>query len=67
MGSYDSGADFVRDYYEEHYGDALTAVDPFAFAIDWEAVWERGGISQAFWGSEGSSGLFGQGFHVFIN
>ena len=66
VGSYDSGADFVREYYEEHHGDALTAIDELAFAIDWKAVWERGDISQAFWGSEGPSG-YSWGFHVFNN
>ena len=66
VGRYDSGADFVREYYEEHYGDALTAIDPLVFAIDWQAVWERGDISQAFWGAEGPSG-YSAGFHVFNN
>lgn len=64
VGSYDSGADFVREYYEDHYDEALTAIDPLVFAIDWEAVWERGAISQAFWGSEGPSG-YSAGFHIF--
>lgn len=66
VGRYDSGAHFAREYYEEHYGDALTAVDPLVFAIDWEAVWERGDLSQAFWGAEDPSG-YSAGFHVFNN
>lgn len=64
VGSYDSGADFVREYYEEHYSEALTAIDPLTFAIDWVAVWERGDISQWFWGSEGPSG-YSAGIHIF--
>ena len=66
VGSYDSGADFVREHYEEHYSDALTAIDELVFAIDWQAVWERGDISQDYWGSEGPSG-YSAGFHIFNN
>lgn len=66
VGSYDSGADFVREWYEEHYSEGLTAVDSLVFAIDWEAVWKRGEISQSCWGSEGASG-YSAGFHVFNN
>ena len=60
VGQYDSGEDFARDYYEERHCAALEQLEEVTFAIDWEAVWERGEISQHFWGSQG-----GEGFHVY--
>ena len=60
VGQYDNGEDFARDYYEGEIGDALAQLEDVTFAIDWEAVWERGDVSQCFWGSQGSDG-----FHIF--
>ena len=60
VGRYDSGADYAQDYFEERHGAALEQLQEVTFAIDWEAVWERGDISQYFWGSQGSDG-----FHVY--
>jgi antirestriction protein len=60
VGRYESGADYARDYFEERHGDALEQLQDVTFAIDWEAVWERGDISQYFWGSQGA-----EGFHVY--
>ena len=60
VGSYESGADYARDYFEERHGAALEQLQEVTFAIDWEAVWERGDISQYFWGSQGD-----KGFHVY--
>ena len=60
VGQYDSGADYAQDYFEERHGAALEQLQEVTFAIDWEAVWERGDISQYFWGSQGSDG-----FHVY--
>ena len=57
---YESGSDFAQEYYEERNGDALAQLEEVTFAIDWEAVWERGEICQHFWGSQG-----GDGFYVY--
>ena len=55
---HESGADFAQEYYEERSKDALDELQEVAFAIDWESVWERGGISQDFWGEHGSDGFY---------
>ena len=60
VGLYDSGEDFAREYFEERHGAALEQLKEVTFAIDWETVWERGEMSQYFWGSKGEDG-----FHVF--
>ena len=40
--------------------ESASTVEEVQECIDWEAVWERGDISQYFWGSQG-----GDGFHIF--
>ena len=63
VGEYESGEDFAYDYYQERKAEALADLEELTFAIDWEAVWERGNISQEFWGAMGSDDRF----HVFFS